>query len=84
MIDEKGLSTGTRTAFLAALLVENMRRRFNVSDADMDELAAGALGMLVHCEARNPVAVKMLQEAHGRLWKAVAGVDAARDGRTVN
>ena len=82
MIDEKRLSAGTRTAFLAALLVENIRRRYRISDADMDELAAGALGMLLHADARNPEAVKLLHESHGRLWKVSAGVDAARDGKT--
>ena len=43
MIDEKGLTTEKRTVYFAALLVENMRRRFKVSDDNMDELAAGAL-----------------------------------------
>ena len=82
MIDEKGLSAGTRTAFLGALLVEHMRRAHNISDADMDELAGGALGMLMHADAGNPVAVKILKDSHGRLWRLVAGVDAARDGKT--
>lgn len=84
MIDEKGLTTGTRTAFFASLLVENLRRAYGISDADMDELAAGALGMLMHADAGNETAVKLLHESHGRLWKLVAGVDDARDRKVAH
>ena len=79
---DDGVRAGTRTGHLACLLVENMRRAYRISDADMDELTAGAGGMLMHADAGNPVARKLLKETHVRLWTVVAGIASARDGKT--
>ena len=82
MIDLNGLTAEHRSVFLGGLLVENLRRRFNISDADMDELTAGALQILLLSDAGNRTARKLTRESTERLWKVVAGVDAARDGKT--
>ena len=84
MIDLNGLTAEHRTVFLAALLIENMRRGCNVSDADMDGLLAGALQILLLSDAGNKTARQLTRESTGRLWRIVAGVDDARDRKTAN
>ena len=82
MIDMDGLTAEHRCVFLGGLLIENMRRHANISDADMDALVAGALQILLLADGGNETARKLTREATERLWKIVAGVDAARDGKT--
>ena len=94
MIDEHGLTEKDRPLQLAATMIEVFRERYDCSEVEMDFVVKTSLAVLFKCwDAReDPPKVKreaseartIVLAAVGRISGVIAGIAAARDGRTVN
>ena len=82
MIDEHGLASDERALMLAATMVETMRERHNLDDAEMDVIFAIALQVVLWALGGSAEARKIVLDATGKLSAVVAQIDDARDRRT--
>ena len=82
--DKEQLNTNERSMALATIMVHVLAIRYELSDAEMHEVCGIALHTQFAAEQGQEEAVRICEDAVGRLRDVWRTVQAKRDDKTVN